>query len=140
MAWEAADRAICGEVVERDEGRVEGAGVVGVGVEETGGHIVFAVKRRSGVSKVIASLNDAIRLWSGRGGGNGANLLCAYTSFQSFNLFGLFGILLDKVRDALFLKALGFGELGGLGLEGFDAAGKGVEDVGFLVGACHCLC
>ncbi len=33
--------------------------------------------------------------------------------------------------------ALCFGEVGGLGLEVFDAGGQGVHDVGFLVGACH---
>ena len=33
--------------------------------------------------------------------------------------------------------ALCFGEVGGFGLEVFDAGGQGVHDVGFLVSACH---
>jgi len=43
---EMSDGTVEGEVVERGEGRVEGAGVVGVGVQEAGGRVVFAFGRR----------------------------------------------------------------------------------------------
>lgn len=36
------------------------------------------------------------------------------------------------------MVSLCFGELGGLGVEVFDAGGQAVHDMGFLVGACHC--
>jgi len=41
-----SDGTVEREVVERGEGRVEGAGVVGVGVQEAGGRVVFAFGRR----------------------------------------------------------------------------------------------
>ena len=42
-----------------------------------------------------------------------------------------------QVLELFLLQPFGPGELGGLGLDRFDAGGEGVEDVGFLVGARH---
>ena len=42
-----------------------------------------------------------------------------------------------EVLDSFFVVAFRFGELGGLGLQVFDAGGEVVYDVGILVGACH---
>ena len=43
-----------------------------------------------------------------------------------------------EILDLFLMISLRFRELCGFGLEVFDAGGQGVDDMGFLVGACHC--
>ena len=73
-----------------------------------------------------------------RKGGPRECLLCATPSFQGFDFFCLFGILFLQVGETLFVETFGFKEFGSLRLEGFHAGGEVVDDVGVLVGACHC--
>lgn len=101
-----ADGAVGGEVVEGGEGRV-GVLLEGeVGVLNTGCGVVFAVRGRG-----LVRGND----------GRAGSVLGANSCLRGFNPLRLLLVLLEEVCDSFFMQAFGFGEIGGLRLEGFDA-------------------
>lgn len=72
-------------------------------------------------------------------GGNGAgrSLLCFHPDFERVVVLLKLGVGGGQVLDSFLVISFRFRELGGLGLEVFDAGGEIVHNMGFLVGACH---
>ena len=68
----------------------------------------------------------------------GGKVLCFHPKFQRVVFLRKFRIGTCEVLDPLLVVSFRFCEIGDFGGEVFDAGGKAVHYVGFLVGARHC--